>query len=406
MQFSPWIEYRKEHKKPLGILLEDGEKWQKSRSAMSRRLLRPQEISLFLNSMHGVSTDIVKRLKTLRQKEGQNKDKVPYLEEELFSWAFESACTVFFDKRLGILDKKSHKIHEEIDEFLYAFKKVLATSADLMLMPYSIQRMLKTKSYTLHKQSWDLLFKVSRDLIDMKLNELADKVDKSDKEKVDDGSFLAYLVAQDKLSDEEIYGNMTELLAAAVDTTSNSTLWILYCLAKNPQCQERLYEEVKRVFPEGITPTKDHYNQMSYLKAVMQETQRLFPIVPGVSRIIQEDKEINGFNIPAGKTVVLDTYSVTRNPEYFEDPLSFKPERWLDRVKGERLNKFLMLPFGVGIRSCIGRRLAEQEMHTLLPMIIKNFRLEIDKEVKSVSKIFLVPDQPLDLRLVDRNAII
>ncbi|XP_071959583.1 1,25-dihydroxyvitamin D(3) 24-hydroxylase, mitochondrial-like [Antedon mediterranea] len=398
MQFSPWIEYRKESNKPLGILLEDGEQWHKIRSAMSRRLLRPQEISLYINAMYGVSTDVLKRLTSLRPKEGPNKDIVPDIEEELFRWSFESACTVFFDTRLGILDKNSPKIHEEIDEFVYAFQNVLATTVDLMLKPYFIQKMLKTKSYKLHKESWDLLFRVSRDLIDMKLNQLS----KSDIEQVDDGSFLAYLVAQNKLSDEEIYGNMTELLASAVDTTSNSMLWMLYCLAKNPKCQERLYEEVTRVLPEGITPTKEHYNQMSYLKAVIQETLRLYPTVPGVSRRINRDIEIDGYNIPAGKTVLLDTYTTARNPEYFEDPLSFKPERWLNRMKGESLNNFLMLPFGVGVRSCIGRRLTEQELHTLLPMIIKNFQLEIDKEVNPVSKAILVPDQPLNLRLLDR----
>ncbi|XP_071959482.1 1,25-dihydroxyvitamin D(3) 24-hydroxylase, mitochondrial-like [Antedon mediterranea] len=405
LQPIPWIEYRKENNKPLGILLEYGERWQKSRSAMSRRLLRPEEISLFLNGMHGVSTDVLKRLKTLRPKDGPNKDIVPDLEEELFRWSFESACTVFFDKRLGILDNNSPKIHDDIDEFVNAFQNVLVSTADLMFKPYYIEKMLKTKSYNLHKESWDLLFRVSCDLINMKLNELAKNVTESDKKQFDDGSYLAYLVAQEKLSDEEIYGNMTEMLAAAVDTTSNSMLWMLYCLAKNPDCQERLYEEVTRVIPEGITPTKDRYNQMSYLKAVMQETHRLFPIIVGLglSRRIQKDKNINGYRIPAGTLVLLDTYSITRNPEYFDDPLSFKPERWLHRVKGESLNNFLMLPFGVGVRSCIGRRLAEQEIHTLLVMIIRNFWLEIDKEIKIASRTLLVPDQPLDLRLVDRN---
>ncbi|XP_071959483.1 1,25-dihydroxyvitamin D(3) 24-hydroxylase, mitochondrial-like [Antedon mediterranea] len=302
-QLISWIEYRKENNKPLGVLLEDGEKWHKIRSAMSRRLLRPKEISLFINPMHGVSADTLERLKSLRPKNGLNKDIVPDLEEELFRWSFESACTVFFDKRLGILDRSLPKIHEEIDEFVYAFQNVLATTADIMFKPYSIQKMLKTKSYKLHNESWDLLFRVSRDLIDMKLNELEEKASKSDKDEIDDGSFLAYLVAQDKMSDEEIYGSMTELLAAAVDTTSNSTLWTLYCLAKNPDCQERLYEEVTRVIPEGITPTKEHYNQMSYLKAVMQETQRLYPIVAAVSRNVTKDIAINRYNIPAGVSI-------------------------------------------------------------------------------------------------------
>ncbi|XP_071959481.1 sterol 26-hydroxylase, mitochondrial-like [Antedon mediterranea] len=353
MPFPYWLEHRRTNNEPLGIILQSGEQWHRSRSAMSRRLLQPQEISLFLNSMHGVSTDVFERLKSLRPKEGPNKDIVPNLEEELFRWAFE----------------------------------------------YN------------------------------KLKELAEKAANNSNEQVDDDSYLAYLVAQNKLSEEEIYGNMTELLSAAVDTTSITTLWTLYCLAKNPDCQERLYEEVTRVLPEGITPTKEHYNQMSYLKAVMQETQRLYPIQPLLSRNVTEDMNLNGYIIPAGMTILLNMYSVSRDPEYFEDPLIFKPERWLNRVKGESLNHFLMLPFGFGVRSCIGRRMAEQKMHTLLPMyayvciyligeefkqvclkevglpkqIIRNFQVVIDKEVDAVSQIILAPDQALDLRLVDRH---
>ncbi|XP_033096278.1 1,25-dihydroxyvitamin D(3) 24-hydroxylase, mitochondrial-like [Anneissia japonica] len=398
---QPWIEYRKHNKKPLGILLEEGEKWHKSRSAMSRRLLRPQEIGTFLDAMNGVAADVLERLKTLRPKEGPNKNIMPNLEEELFRWAFESACTVFFDKRLGILDKNSPKIHPEIDEFVYAFQNVLEKTVDLMFIPYKLQKMLRTKAYKTHTDSWDLLFRVSRELIDRKLNELAEKVENNDK--VDDGSFLAYLVAQNKLSEEEIYGSMTELLAAAVDTTSNSVLWALYCLARNPGCQERLYEEVTHVIPEGVAPTKDHFNEMKYLRAVMQETQRLYPIISGIGRKVTEDMEIGGYKIPPGVFVVMDTYSISRSSEYFEDPYCFNPERWLSRVKGEKLNNFLMLPFGFGVRSCIGRRLAEQEMQTLLSLIIRNFRLEINKEVQPTSRLILVPDQPLELRLIDRN---
>ncbi|XP_033096244.1 1,25-dihydroxyvitamin D(3) 24-hydroxylase, mitochondrial-like [Anneissia japonica] len=453
---EPWLDYRKQNKKPLGILLEEGKKWHKSRSAMSRRLLRPPEIGRFLDAMNGVAADVLERLKTLRPKEGPNKNIMPNFEEELFRWAFESACTVFFDKRLGILDKNSPKIHPEIDEFVYAFQNVLETTANLMFKNYNLQKMLRTKTYKTHTESWDLLFRVwepwvkkaSSNLFDVTmgsydgaetceldgsflLNQITGKhgntfglsrddglgiinatprqIENTKKDlcaifnkhglkitieankkivnflditlNLESGKYMPYtklnntpLYVHNKSNhppgilknipesinkrlseisfDEESFNKAAPLYQQTLrqkwiqssakvlhsatnkgrrqhqetsyqkhNLTSYSVLWALYCILRNPECQERLYEEVTRVIPEGVAPTKDHFNETKYLRAVIPETQR---------------------------------YSISRSSEYFEDPYGFNPERWLSRVKGEKLNNFLMLLFGFGICSCIG----------------------------------------------------
>ncbi|XP_072037258.1 1,25-dihydroxyvitamin D(3) 24-hydroxylase, mitochondrial-like [Amphiura filiformis] len=112
----------------------------------------------------------------------------------------------------------------------------------------------------------------SKKYVDAKTKQIEDKKQRG--EETDDGSYLAYLLEKGQLTQEEIYGNMTELLAASVDTTASTSMWMFHLLSRNPEVQEKLHREVMKVIPEDVHPTREQLDSMPYLKAVVKETLR------------------------------------------------------------------------------------------------------------------------------------
>lgn len=102
---------------------------------------------------------------------------------------------------------------------------------------------------------------------------------------------------------------------------------------------------------------------------------RLFPVAPYLTRALDKDIELNGYRIPRGKMIVMSLYSTGRNEKYFKSAESFRPERWMRNKKDghEVINSYAYLPFGLGTRSCIGRRVAEVQMQLLLARVSRAF---------------------------------
>lgn len=82
--------------------------------------------------------------------------------------------------------------------------------------------------------------------------------------------------------------------------TSNGTIWTLYCLAQNPEAQEKIYEELSRVLPGDGEITAKHLTDIPYIKACLKETFRIYPITFATSRYLQDNTEIAGYDVPAG----------------------------------------------------------------------------------------------------------
>ncbi|XP_062862704.1 sterol 26-hydroxylase, mitochondrial-like [Trichomycterus rosablanca] len=104
---------------------------------------------------------------------------------------------------------------------------------------------------------------------------------------------------------------------------------------------------------------------------------------------------------------VIHHYTISQDEAVFPEPQIFKPERWL-RDGRERPRPFGSIPFGFGIRGCVGRRIAELEMHLALARIIKQFEVKLDAsvgEVKAVNRIVLVADRPVNFHFLERKHV-
>jgi cytochrome P450 family 135 len=188
--------------------------------------------------------------------------------------------------------------------------------------------------------------------------EIADRRRSGDLEQRDD--ILSLLIAArhedgSRMGDEEMRDELLTLLVAGHETTATSLAWAVERLSRHPQKLDRLRGEVEAGGSED------------YLTATIQETLRLRPVISIVIRRLTEPVEIGGYELPAGLSVTPSIYLVHRNPKIYPDPEAFKPERFLDNPPGT----YTWIPFGGGVRRCLGASFAQFEMAVVLKELVR-----------------------------------
>jgi len=166
------------------------------------------------------------------------------------------------------------------------------------------------------------------------------------------------------LSDEELFEQMANLLAAGHETTASALAWACYFIHRDPAVKERLLQELRTL------PTFDPEATASlpYLDAVCSEALRLNPVAPLIGRELLQGLTLQGYELPAKTPIGISILLAHRRPEVFPEPERFVPERFLDRT----YSPFEYLPFGGGSRRCIGAAFATYELKIALATILRH----------------------------------
>ena len=167
----------------------------------------------------------------------------------------------------------------------------------------------------------------------------------------------------EQMTDGELRDELVSLLLAGHETTATATAWAIERLVRHPDKLARLVDEIEA----------DEEDE--YMQAVIHETLRARPVVPGVVRLLNEPMTVGGYELPAGTRVVCSIYLTNNNPRVYENPKQFKPERFL----GQAPDTFAWIPFGGGIRRCIGASFAMLEMKVMLRTILKELHPSVPK---------------------------
>lgn len=176
---------------------------------------------------------------------------------------------------------------------------------------------------------------------------------------------------------QEILDEVNTFMFEGHDTTSAGLLWALYLTATHKDVEAKVYDEVKQVFGDNDEPTTDDLKSLRYTKSVLEEALRLYPPVPVIARRMDEDLEIDGYVLPKGIDVIVHPFIMHRQPDVWEDPEAFRPERFAKENRIRRDGFFDYVPFSAGPRNCIGQRFAMMEEQTVVSMIMKRYRLEV-----------------------------
>lgn len=295
-----------------GLISEQGEQWFAARSKINPVMLQPKTVKMYVEKVDGVAKDFLRKLRTLR-----NVDTLEMPSDfgnELNKWALESIGVIALDDRLGALMDDSEDGRQIIDLVKNFF--VLSYELDVAL---SIWKYYKTSQFKKLMQTFDqmtvLIMKyVDRAVVrlDQKNGSATDAEDRSILEKllkIDRRiavvmAFDMLLAGVDTVSVLKIFILVTVDLFFFSDIelqTSAAVISCLYHLAKNPEKQARLREEVLRVLPSKDSEfTAASLNSMVYLKACFKEALRLNPVIAGNARGTGRDLVLGGYQVPKG----------------------------------------------------------------------------------------------------------
>jgi cytochrome P450 len=221
--------------------------------------------------------------------------------------------------------------------------------------------------------SWGELKRLKQDVERMILQAIAARR----RQKVRGNDVLSMLIeAKDEngvgLDDAQLLDEMVTLLVAGHETTATALAWAIYHLHTNVDVLDALKKEIETV-TEGRAIALDHLPKLELLDAVVKETLRLTPVIPVVGRHLSTPQIIAGHLLPADAYALPCGFLTHRRPDLYPDPERFKPARFLSM----RPSPYEFLPFGGGVRRCVGMAFAMYEMKVVLGEIVSRAILRI-----------------------------
>ncbi|SLN57414.1 cytochrome P450 [Oceanibacterium hippocampi] len=224
----------------------------------------------------------------------------------------------------------------------------------------------------------------------------------------DRGDLLSmFMLARDEetgegMSDRQLRDEVMTMFLAGHETTATTLAWAAHALTTWPGVQERLCAEVDAVVGDRAVAFED-LPKLPYARQIIEETMRFHPTVPQIARDALDDDVIDGVPVPKGTIMTVQIWLAHRNPEVWEEPERFDPDRFSPEGSADR-PRLAYLPFGAGPRICIGNSFAMMEAQIILATIARRFRFveTIAPQVRGFGTIVLRPKGGMAVRLEAR----
>ncbi|XP_047503259.1 probable cytochrome P450 12a5, mitochondrial isoform X1 [Pieris napi] len=360
--FQTLVYYRTELKKMTfdgvyGLTTAEGAQWRDFRTKVNPIFLKPKLVKLYTPALSEIADDMLFKFKNqLDNKNNINKN----FDEELTKWSLESVAYVGLGSRIGCL-KDDLKEDDPAKILITCAKEVLEYTWALEFRP-SPWKYFSTPTFKKLMRTYDRQWETSAFLIKEAKRQISERGQDIPEE---DKSIIEKLLAVD----EKVAIMMaSEMLLAGIDTVAFSVTSILYNLAVNPEVQDKLREEI-------------HSENASkrYLKACIKEALRIYPVVSTNLRRTTKDHIVRGYHIPAGIDILSPNEFLSKMEKYYPEPTQFIPERWIVEKSNPlyygNTHPMVTQPFGFGVRSCIGRRIAELEIEILMQKLIGELKV-------------------------------
>ncbi|XP_015874490.3 cytochrome P450 714C2 [Ziziphus jujuba] len=287
----------------------------------------------------------------------------------------------------------NHSEGEQIFLKLKALEEIMSKQGPLY-GAFPMLRYIPTES----NRETSKLKKESRALILKMINERKDKT-------TDKDLLQLILEAAEKsglskdATESFVVDNCKTMYLAGYDTTASSAMWVLMLLASNPIWQAKAREEVLQICG-GQMPDNEMLPKMKTLTMVIQESLRLYPPAPVITREALEDVKFCGVHVPKGVNIWILTIALHYDPEIWgPDVNKFNPERFANGVSGSCKLPHVYVPFGAGPRVCLGQHFAMAELKILLALILSNFSFSLSPKYKHspVIKVVMGPKDGMNL---------
>ncbi|XP_050678949.1 cytochrome P450 4C1-like isoform X1 [Leptidea sinapis] len=386
-----------------GLLTSTGEKWR-----LHRKLLIP---AFHFNLLQSFLPVFLKNQKILEDKlrctysDGKEFDLYPIVAQVALDNATESIMGVSFNSQQDP-NSKYVKSVETLDRI------VSLRMRDIIYSKEAIFNLSHHKKA--HDEAISVVLDLTKKVINKRRKELQNQNITSYGGRTELGiknkhAFLDLLLLSEingkRIEDADLHEEVQTFLFASQDTTTSGIAYVLYCLSKEQSVQEKVFEEQKAIFTDlNQDPSYSDLQQMKYLEMVIKESLRLYPPVPLIARLITKDADIAGLKIRKGSTLIVDIIHMQRNPDFYDDPMSFIPERFDTSASKTSRNPFSWLVFSAGHRNCMGQKFAMMELKVILSGIVKKFKvLPVDMELQLCADVVLRSENGVNVKLLPRN---
>ncbi|XP_004520838.1 cytochrome P450 12b1, mitochondrial [Ceratitis capitata] len=376
-----------------GLVTEHGSAWGDMRNKVNPVMMKSASIRQDLPEIDKITMKFVDRLETLRDPiTGLLKNDFHI---ELKKWAFESVIYISLNKRMNMTTESAKKetaqlVQNLADSFNLCFKYDMTPS---------MWKYFETPGFKKLMRSYNGITEITYKYV----LEAMERIKR-------EGNKEAKSVLDKLLRIDPHYAVLMSIdsLTSGMDTTASTFITALYHIARNPDKQQALRRELMHIMPDPRTPlTQENTKIMPYLRACIKEAQRITPIAPGNLRTLPKDIVLSGYRIPRGTSVHMGNMALCNSEKYYPRYKEFIPERWLKAgteacPELRSSNPFIYAPFGFGPRTCVGKRIAEMEMETLLARLIRLYKISWAKpeEMQYNSNLILTPKGPLKFRFM------
>ncbi|KAJ8732434.1 hypothetical protein PYW07_015033 [Mythimna separata] len=292
----------------------------------------------------------------------------------LTAYTMDSVCETTLGIKMNVQQKPEQP-------FLKAFENCCRLDAKRICQPWlyndKIYKFFCPANFELHSHSKEIIWSFMDKIIASKREYLRkEKLESnsSQKCKQDLKTFLELLIeSPGGYGSVELREETLVIVLAGTDTSAVGTAFTTVMLAKYPDVQEKVYNELQEVFGDSDRPeTPEDLPRLKYLEAVIKETLRLYPPVPFIVRQVKKDVTVR-LTLVEGCGLFISIWSIHRNPRYWGDDAElFRPERFLDTPLS---HPAAFMPFSHGPRSCLGYQYAMMSMKAALSALLRRYRV-------------------------------
>jgi cytochrome P450 len=377
-----------------GLLVSDGELWMKQ-----RRLMAWAFSSKSIEKIYPIMLEeIKKRLSAYSDEERLN------LADEMNAVTLQIISASLFGKSAV---EESSQVRQAIKDMLTYLQTTRFLTIMFLLSPFPFKEKHKI---ALKIESWLPLRDTRRFFRAIELiNQLVTKlIDERKKMNLNENLLDAMIHATDsedqsQMTSTQLKDEAVTMFIAGHETTATALNWTWLMLLKHPEVMQKVRSEIQSEL-KGAPPSYQSIQKLEYTKAVLEESMRLYPPFWRISRKTAGTLQLGDYTIPEGTNIVTSIYNLHRSPLYWDDPKTFRPERFLNGQRPKE--KFSYIPFGAGMRACIGANFAMIEALTIICMYLQQLELEKDftQDPEIFASLTIHPKQgcPVKLKKIKR----
>lgn len=363
-----------------GLLTADGAEWKRARHALAP-IFTPRHTKNFAPAMRDCTDRLLPKLIS----EGDI-----MMAPKMLSLTYQVLSETLFS---GEVEDEGEDMLRDVGHFLTTLGKV--DPLDIIGAPKIFPRVTRLRGY-------GAIRRMRRRVAEL----AADRLARIEAASPVPDDFLTLLIKTgadegEPLSNSEIEDHIVTFIGAGHETTSRALTWMFYLLSQDEAVRERLEAEVDAL---DITLPPEHWAaHMPWSIACFEESMRIYPPAPIISREAVEDDKFGDMDISAGDNVLVNLWALHRHERLWEAPLQFRPERFFGQARN-KIDRFQYLPFGMGHRVCIGQRFAMQEAAIMIALMARRYRFDYagDEDPWPVMRITLQTENDMPMRVTKR----